>query len=235
MTAEPREAGAMTSHDTSSIDDRLIATRASAILACSMDENSNPEACFYDPADAMYGPDFCHAHGEVHGKRDEDDTARTLVEQTTITNTTERDTMHTIKGAPAREFHNDALFVEILGRKQEAEVAMTETERELIAEARLWPRDGVNEGSLLNALADALEARVTESVWEYGTALRTPSGEVWDHQPNGDLEAAVEHHRTCVSDPRDIAPDTCVLVRRVASRKPGEWELFDLPTGGNDE
>ena len=30
--------------------------------------------------------------------------------------------------------------------------------QELIAEAREWPRDGINEGPLINALADALEA-----------------------------------------------------------------------------
>lgn len=34
--------------------------------------------------------------------------------------------------------------------------------RELIAEAREWPRDGVNEGWLINALADALEAATRE-------------------------------------------------------------------------
>ena len=33
---------------------------------------------------------------------------------------------------------------------------------ELIAEARQWPRDGVNEGPLINALADAIEARDAE-------------------------------------------------------------------------
>ena len=30
--------------------------------------------------------------------------------------------------------------------------------QELIADAREWPRDGINEGRLINALADALEA-----------------------------------------------------------------------------
>ncbi len=34
---------------------------------------------------------------------------------------------------------------------------------ELIAEARTWPRDGVNEGALINALADALEATTGRS------------------------------------------------------------------------
>ena len=39
----------------------------------------------------------------------------------------------------------------------------TEQDREdLIAEARYWPRDGVNEGRLVNALADAVEALVKE-------------------------------------------------------------------------
>lgn len=34
----------------------------------------------------------------------------------------------------------------------------TETDRVvLIAEARQWPRDGINEGALINALADELE------------------------------------------------------------------------------
>ena len=39
----------------------------------------------------------------------------------------------------------------------------TEQDREaLIADAREWPRDGVNEGPLINALADAIEALVKE-------------------------------------------------------------------------
>ena len=39
----------------------------------------------------------------------------------------------------------------------------TEQDHEaLIAEAREWPRDGVNEGPLVNALADAIEALVKE-------------------------------------------------------------------------
>lgn len=31
------------------------------------------------------------------------------------------------------------------------------TDEELIAEARSWPREGINEGPLINALADRLE------------------------------------------------------------------------------
>lgn len=38
--------------------------------------------------------------------------------------------------------------------------------RELLAEARQWPRDGVNEGALINALADALEVRLRGTVTE---------------------------------------------------------------------
>src|SRR5690606_21236574 len=33
----------------------------------------------------------------------------------------------------------------------------------LIDEARTWPRDGINEGPLINALADALEASAVSS------------------------------------------------------------------------
>ena len=36
------------------------------LLACAVDDRSNPEACWHDPDDAMYGPEFCHAHGEIH-------------------------------------------------------------------------------------------------------------------------------------------------------------------------
>lgn len=39
-----------------------------------------------------------------------------------------------------------------------ARPVITEEARDLIEQAREWPRDGVNEGPLINALADALEA-----------------------------------------------------------------------------
>ena len=33
---------------------------------------------------------------------------------------------------------------------------------DLVADARVWPRDGVSKGPLINALADAIEALVKE-------------------------------------------------------------------------
>lgn len=38
---------------------------------------------------------------------------------------------------------------------------MTDNIKDLIADAREWPRDGVNEGRLINGLADALEKSET--------------------------------------------------------------------------
>lgn len=52
---------------------------------------------------------------------------------------------------------------------------------DLIADARVWPRDGVSKGPLINALADAIEALVKErdeqgSCWDEGMTLPVREG-----------------------------------------------------------
>ena len=70
---------------------------------------------------------------------------------------------------------------------------------DLVADARVWPRDGVSKGPLINALADAIEALVKERDDERATrrannglarrvvdALRTRPGWVEpDRTPEG--------------------------------------------------
>ena len=85
-------------------------------------------------------------------------------------------------------------------------------------------------------LVDALESRLAalttpqEDEWEYGTALRTPKGEIWDHEPDGSLAEATDHLRLCMESPGDYAPDECIVIRRVPGREAGPW----LPVGGDD-
>ena len=52
---------------------------------------------------------------------------------------------------------------------------------DLVADARVWPRDGVSKGPLINALADAIEALVKErdeqgSCWDEGMTLPVREG-----------------------------------------------------------
>lgn len=63
---------------------------------------------------------------------------------------------------------------------------------DLIADAREWPRDGVNEGPLINALADAIEALVKErdeqgSCWDEGMTLPVREGECAPMPPKCEL------------------------------------------------
>lgn len=59
--------------------------------------------------------------------------------------------------------------------------------------------------------------------WEYGTALRTPNGSLWDFEYEGTREAAEWHVRACAKDGHDHGMDECVIVRRSPRISVGEW------------
>lgn len=62
-----------------------------------------------------------------------------------------------------------------------------------------------------------------EPEWEYGTALRTPNGSLWDFEYEGPREAAEWHVRACAKDGHDHGMDECVIVRRSRRISVGEW------------
>lgn len=63
--------------------------------------------------------------------------------------------------------------------------------------------------------------------WEYGTALRTKKGDLWDFEFEGTREDAEWHVGACAKDHHDHDPDECVIVRRKPRVSAGEWELVD--------
>lgn len=64
-----------------------------------------------------------------------------------------------------------------------------------------------------------------EPEWEYGTALRTPQGALWDFEFEGTREAAEWHVRACEKDGHEHGMDNCVIVRRAPRISAGEWEV----------
>lgn len=57
--------------------------------------------------------------------------------------------------------------------------------------------------------------------WEYGTALRTADGSLWDFEPDSKPHAFAHVAECDVSDHSD--GESCVVVRRPVTR--GPWEL----------
>ena len=120
----------------------------------------------------------------------------------------------------------------------------------LIADAREWPRDGINEGRLINTLADALEAVAhsdyhegleegikvgraeastpQDTEWEYGAGYEADNGiEMrWFSIGSGafTIREAAEHEVERFADPQ---------IRLVRRTRPGPWE--PVPTEGVSE
>jgi hypothetical protein len=101
--------------------------------------------------------------------------------------------------------------------------------KKLIEEARAesgkWGPGVTATGILLNRLADALEAVGQE--WEYGTALRTPNGSLWDFEYEGTREAAEWHVRECAKEGHEHGMDECVIVHRFPRVSAGDWVLVE--------
>lgn len=68
---------------------------------------------------------------------------------------------------------------------------------------------------------------LNETTWEYGTALRTPEGLLWDFEFEGTRENAEWHVRACAKDGHDHGMDVCVIVRRRPRVSAGEWTLLE--------
>ncbi len=77
---------------------------------------------------------------------------------------------------------------------------MTEQVDALIADAREWPRDGVNEGPLINALADALEQSQAELRQERERADKRALAHVSNLAALSRAEEAIEKVRACIGD-----------------------------------
>ena len=71
------------------------------------------------------------------------------------------------------------------------------------------------------------EAEQCQVEWEYGTALLTEKGEIWDVEPDPDLATAREHHDMCLADPSEYEPDSCIIVKRTPGREAGPWLPVD--------
>lgn len=81
------------------------------------------------------------------------------------------------------------------------------------------------------AVRAGVVAEEPEAEWEYGTALMTEGGQIWDVEPDPDLASAEEHHRMCLADPSEYEPDSCIIVRRTPGREAGDW----VPVKQGDE
>lgn len=69
--------------------------------------------------------------------------------------------------------------------------------------------------------------------YEYGTALLNPAGELFDFYPEtGGVEfnKAIQDASEWNEEEAD-SEDSCVVVRRVAPRPPGVWEIVVNPSG----
>lgn len=66
-----------------------------------------------------------------------------------------------------------------------------------------------------------------EPEWEYGTALRTMTGHLWDFEFEGSRETAEWHVKRCAEGGHDHGMDHCVVVRRAPRISHGDWELVD--------
>lgn len=116
--------------------------------------------------------------------------------------------------------------------REQAEAALTQYDH--------VRRSGLGTDTTQDMLASALRALLAvlssvEPEWEYGTALRTPKGELWDFEPEASLEDAREQSAKCNEDADSIGPDVCVPVRRRPGRESGEWMALEDPTPSDAE
>ena len=109
---------------------------------------------------------------------------------------------------------------------------------DLIADARVWPRDGVSKGPLINALADAIEALVKErdDLAAVVEKVREVSTGYIDQPGRGDyyigMEAAgegiIEALSTAAADA--IREHDAALIESLADEW-SEWETFTASDG----
>ena len=107
---------------------------------------------------------------------------------------------------------------------------------DLIADARVWPRDGVSKGPLINALADAIEAlvkerdelaAVIEKMDSVGERLINSRGEEWVEFD------APEWDQVLSTAPADaLAEHDARLIESLADAW-CEWETFTASDGHN--
>lgn len=80
----------------------------------------------------------------------------------------------------------------------------------------------------LRSLLGEYKRLTTEQEWEYGSALRSENGEIWDAWPST-LTQAQRDVAEDVFD--DHAPDELIIVKRTPERTAGPW----VPVEGEDQ
>jgi hypothetical protein len=80
-----------------------------------------------------------------------------------------------------------------------------------------------------------LAERAAPQEWEYGSALRSASGVIWDATPEASLEEAEEAVQLAETSPDDYAPDECIVVRRTRERPASPWEPLPEDTNQTDD
>lgn len=76
--------------------------------------------------------------------------------------------------------------------------------------------------SITSLIIEALaEPPTSEPEWEYGTALLSEAGEIWDEWSS---TKEIAERDLAQDNPADHAPDRLVMVRRIPARPAGPWE-----------
>lgn len=79
-----------------------------------------------------------------------------------------------------------------------------------------------------------LTERAAPQEWEYGSALLSTSGAIWDATLEASLEEAEEAVQLAETSADDYAPDECIVVRRTRAVLASDWEPLPEDTNHAD-